>query len=293
MSSALLFLYTETPLHCGGAASAGAIDLPIQRETTTRLPVVWGQSLKGALRAHAQGIDGQNWTAVFGSPPPSAGAPDGGLVAGALRVNDARLVLLPAPTLRETFAWSTAGVPLTRLGRIVRLAGGPALPAPTPLMGGDALASGAGWEGAIALGDLAVTTKGSETIDEWAPWLAANALPASPEFAYFRERMLRNVIQTSDGVFTELAAHCVEVMARIQLNSDTKTVEHGPWFEEALPPETLLSSLLTWDGADHEVDALLGALDNQTINLGGSESVGRGLVWCRVFRGDRDPAGAA
>src|SRR5260370_27370386 len=74
MDNAVLFLYAESPIHAGGSDSLGAIDLPIQRECTTGLPVIWGQSVKGALRERAR----QAWTspgdpdveAVFGTAPP-------------------------------------------------------------------------------------------------------------------------------------------------------------------------------------------------------------------------------
>ena len=36
----LLFLYTETPLHVGSGSSLGTVDLPIQREHHTNLPMV-------------------------------------------------------------------------------------------------------------------------------------------------------------------------------------------------------------------------------------------------------------
>ncbi|HLY31875.1 MAG TPA: RAMP superfamily CRISPR-associated protein, partial [Ktedonobacterales bacterium] len=49
-AAALLFLYTETPLHAGTGASLGIVDLPIQREVHTQYPMIQGSSVKGALR---------------------------------------------------------------------------------------------------------------------------------------------------------------------------------------------------------------------------------------------------
>ena len=47
----LLGLYSVTPVHAGSGSELSAIDLPIQRERYTKFPIIWGQSLKGALRA--------------------------------------------------------------------------------------------------------------------------------------------------------------------------------------------------------------------------------------------------
>lgn len=44
-------IYTLTPLHAGSGSEISVIDLPIQRERHTGFPIVWGQSLKGALRS--------------------------------------------------------------------------------------------------------------------------------------------------------------------------------------------------------------------------------------------------
>lgn len=56
----LLFLYAETPLHPGSDTGVGAIDLPIQREAGTDLPVFHGSGIKGALRDAARETHGIN-----------------------------------------------------------------------------------------------------------------------------------------------------------------------------------------------------------------------------------------
>ena len=156
MTELLLYLYAESPVHAGAADSLGALDLPIQREATTAYPVIWGQSLKGALRQAATdaGWDRDLLTLVFGSPPPGAdsggaqnrgagaddAAPEGGqaggsrrqpaLTAGGLAVGDAQLVAMPVPTLQQTFAWATSGLALARLARKYRPLDVPPLPEP-------------------------------------------------------------------------------------------------------------------------------------------------------------------
>jgi CRISPR-associated protein Cmr4 len=120
MTEYLLYLYAESPVHTGAADSADVLDLPVQREAATGYPVIWGQSLKGALRQAAGDAD---WVeTVFGSAIQS---PDenGGTTEGGLAVGDAQLVAMPVPTLRSTFAWMTTEIALGRLARKLRRLG--------------------------------------------------------------------------------------------------------------------------------------------------------------------------
>ena len=121
MTHYLLYLYAESPVHTGAADSIDVIDLPVQREAATGYPVIWGQSLKGALR---QAASDAGWAdslteKVFGSAIERPDE-DGGTKAGTLAVGDAQLVAMPVPTLRRTFAWITSEIALARLGAEVQ-----------------------------------------------------------------------------------------------------------------------------------------------------------------------------
>ena len=59
MTEFLLYLYAESPVHTGAAGSLDVLDLPVQREAATGYPVIWGQSLKGALRQAAGDAEGR------------------------------------------------------------------------------------------------------------------------------------------------------------------------------------------------------------------------------------------
>jgi CRISPR-associated protein Cmr4 len=107
MDRALLFLYAETPVHVGADASTGALDLPIQREIGTGLPIIKAESLKGALRerfrpardqgvARDQAANRERWLRIFGAEPPAAGTRSAELRPGSLRVHEAQLVAFPA-----------------------------------------------------------------------------------------------------------------------------------------------------------------------------------------------------
>ena len=131
MTEFLLYLYAESPVHAGAADSVDVLDLPVQREASTGYPVIWGQSLKGALRQGAREAAGWDGlvTRVFGSEPGDRTG-DGGTTPGLLAVGDAQLVAMPVPTLRRTFAWVTSEIALGRLARKYRALGreAPAVP---------------------------------------------------------------------------------------------------------------------------------------------------------------------
>lgn len=159
---AMIIFYAETPLHAGSGVGLGAVDLPIQRERMSNLPMLQGSGIKGALRermrptepdslgARQKGRLNQDlFLAMFGpwvsgdkkpakhaqtrqaSPPepdPDAKAnqtptPRPDEFAGALSLLDARLLLFPVRTAFGGFAWLTCPFILERLQRDMAILG--------------------------------------------------------------------------------------------------------------------------------------------------------------------------
>lgn len=285
MTGALLFIYAESPLHPGGSESIGGIDLPIQREAATRLPTIWGSSLKGALRERvSEELGAAEVTEIFGSPPRAED-----LAQGQLAVGDARLVAFPVPTLQRSFAWATSPLALSRVARLAQLLV-MACPGATPAVAaGAALTANDDWTRLLAIGDGTFTPGLDQDVVDWANWLADQGLPATEPFAPFREKLRTDLVLVGEGDLSELTRECIELTARVALKSEEKSVDQGPWFEEHLPAETLLVSPLRWlsDGAaSRYADDLAEVLDGRIFVLGGNETVGKGLAWCRLVAGD-------
>ncbi len=297
----LLYLYAESPLHAGAADSAGVVDLPIQREAGTGYPVVWGQSLKGALRQAARdGGQDVAWrdndiASVFGSQPPG-GADAGSSQAGLLSVGDAQLVALPVPTLRHTFAWVTSDLALSRLARKhTLLPDGLREALPVPALAKDTgLAAHEAWygqENQEVIGPMLVSLGESTELAAWAARLARDAIGAGPGLEAFATKMRADLLAVGQDVMPELNRECTEVTARVQLNdgqedeAKRKTVEHGPFYSEYLPAETVLAASLSLrpDGLEELYAAeLVQLLHGRLIQVGGDETLGKGLVWCRM-----------
>lgn len=283
MKTAMLLWQAITPVHPGtGADSATDIDLPVAREGATGYPMIPASTLKGVLRdglglrpgdEDATDTHIQQARTRFGyaDRPDAQGNTRSG--AGDLTFTDARLLCLPVPSFAGTFALVTCPLILSRLDRDRRLMRFDPLPLPpSPGQEHDHLEARVTTEslldhhGRVILNDLDFTTHIDPTLTELCPELTGDPDAAAT--------LAQRLCLVDDDVFTFLAATSLEVTAHIRLDPDKKTVQKGAlWYEETLPAESLLTSLLISSSGD------LSVLEDQSwCQLGGRGTVGRGLV---------------
>ena len=260
MAVNLLFVHALSSLHPGTGQGVGAIDLPVARERATNLPFVGGSTLKGCLRAVYGGSDAK---AVFGESDSQ----------GRLQVGDARLLLLPIRSLGTTFVWATSPYVLRRFQRDCQLLGMANPPEKIGTPGKDeALTAGGlepfsiGGKAKLVLEDLDFDLR-QGAAKEWADWIAEQLFPADAEW---RGEFLKRFVVLPDENFDYLCEFATEVNAHIQIA--TEETENNLWYEETLPAETVLVSLLVADGAIPE------GLIPRTLQLGGNATTGQGLV---------------
>jgi CRISPR-associated protein Cmr4 len=293
-TTALLGLFAETSLHPGTGQSFGLIDLPIQREAHTDWPCVYGSAMKGALRARAEDLhsaEKQNgWIVdVFG---PEATGGKASEHAGALSVTDARLLLLPVRSLTGFYKWVTCPAILRRfrqdyrrlLGKAPFEAGNVPVPQDDQTQV-EAIVYQAG--GDLFLEEFRFRTRSAPqaldpVINAVAPLIGDDAQ------ALLRQRLT----VVSDDLFTHLARFATAVAAHIAIDNEHKTVKSGHlWYEETLPPDTVLYAGLVAMASRREASgldaaAILGHVKSlfpagdEYLQLGGNETVGMG--WCRV-----------
>jgi CRISPR-associated protein Cmr4 len=288
MTHYLLYLYAESPVHTGAADSIDVLDLPIQREAATGYPVIWGQSLKGALRqAASDAVWGDRLKEVFGSAIEHPDE-DGSTTPGTLAVGDAQLVAMPVPALRHTFAWLTSEIALSRLARKYKVLkrNVPELPAVRSDTG--AAASDA-WiqDDNEVLGPCLVRLGSSrdEKLAAWAERIAADVFAPADAFQPFARKLHDDLVLVGSDIVPVLLRECTEQAVRIQL-SESKTVENGPFYSEYLPAETIMAAQLTLrDDGDTEDNkrALRELLHEQLLQVGGDETLGKGLMWGRML----------
>ncbi|HIP72467.1 MAG TPA: type III-B CRISPR module RAMP protein Cmr4, partial [Anaerolineae bacterium] len=241
MNAKLVFVYALTPLHPGTGRGIGVIDLPVARETATGIPYLPGSSFKGVLRD--QCLDKNMRKSLFG--PDTDNASDH---AGAVQFSDQRLLLMPVRSLAGTFAWVTSPFVLRRFAREHEGAG---------LNGCPPLADVAGEQTAvistesklvvrndhIILEDLKLQKDKKQNANAWAETLGGLIFPDDAEWQTFLKERLCVV---HDDIFSFLLETATELIARVRINDDSKTVQTGGlWYEEALPAETILSGVIT------------------------------------------------
>ena len=295
----LLSLHALTSVHWGAGASIGTVDLPIQRERHTDWPNGAGSALKGVLRdACREGIqqNGDRKAAdehkaikcLFGSA--KSGSEESN--AGALSVTDARLLAMPVRSLKGVFAWISCPTVIDRLKRDASLAG-LSLPADPyePTEQHACVTSNCPLKVSnnsyLQLDDE--TLKISATnVDALATWIANNCLPDSDEYRSTRDRFVRQFVVVPDNVFTHFSKYATEVVARIGLDYNTRTVKTGALFyQELLPAESLMYSVLlvnrsrVANDSGIEIDSLTslqGLLKSvRTLQVGGDETTGKGF----------------
>jgi CRISPR-associated protein Cmr4 len=236
--------------------------------------------------------------AVFGPESDEADAH-----AGALSPGDARLLLFPVRSLVGVFAWTTCRTVLSRLQRDLAASG---------------QGSSATWtldnlpdnSEAWTVDDKSVVANGNVVLEEFsfkatvhadvetiAAWLAKNALPQTDDYQYFREKLQTSLVILPEDAFRDFTQFATEVVTRIRIDQEKRTVAEGAlWTEEYLPSDTVLYAPLhasrprTTNGPAgwHDAGAVLQFVRNlnlDRIQLGGDETVGRGIVKLHVNGG--------
>ena len=315
-NTTMLYLYVETPLHAGVGSGLSSIDLPIQRERTTQYPMIQGSGIKGKLRSAAYAAmkaKEPTWTEgeiaiVFG--PEKEGSDH----AGALIAGDARILLFPVRSLNGVFAYTTSYDILNRFMRDITRGGGnldwklsdepkgdnrPALVTADSRVASD---------NTLVLEEFSFIAQQDSEVTKIAKWIAENALPqANPssqidEYAYWRAKVKNSLVVLPEDDFRDFALYATEIITRVRIDRDKKTVERGAlWTEEHLPTDTLLYVPIyatdsrksddvtnTSNGNDKvkmkqaiQILAKAKSLQdsqNGYLQLGGDETVGRGMV---------------
>lgn len=283
MAVKLVFLQALSSLHAGTGQGVGTIDLPVARERATNLPIVPGSSIKGVLRAAVRKdfADDDDWLRIFGKQDR----------AGRLQVSDGRLLLLPVRCLGATFVWTTSPYVLRRFLRDGEAAAVRGVPAEVPAPPKDAaglssrdplLDYGSGARLVLEDLDFAVDEKSEALTKKWGQWLANNLFPAEADW---REEFQRRFAVVDDQSFAFLAEHATEVNAHIEIGKDGVVKSGALWYEETLPAETVLASIMRGeldDIGDKDTDAwkilLSGQGPHRFVQLGGNATTGQGLV---------------
>ena len=288
-------MVAQTSIHAGSGQALSVIDLPIQREGHTHHPVIFGSSLKGALRYRANQVMSVNsldadedktdknlFFTVFG--PDTQGAQDNSH-AGAIMVSDARLLLLPIRSLNGYFKWVTSPALLRRYDNDRDRAGLDKLSLDLESFKDEEALVASSSESTLFLEEYALTPKSASTVEKWIEVLAKDT-------EIHQQVLTDQLVVVTDDMFSFLAQNATQVNAHIALD-ENKTVKKGAlWYEETLPPETVMYSLImctdsrrsnTSMSSEEVAEVLTHQVlpeSNRYLQVGGNETVGMG--WFQV-----------
>ncbi|ATQ82762.1 type III-B CRISPR module RAMP protein Cmr4 [Moraxella osloensis] len=277
----IMNMVAQTSIHAGAGQALSVIDLPIQRESHTQFPVIFGSSLKGALRFRASQVlnDNKKLVNVFGADSQSEDT-----FAGAIMISDAKLLLLPVRSLNGYFKWVTCPALLRRYANDCERAGVNAenLANLNLNINQTEVLVVENKSDKLFLEEFLLSVKVDNTLQAVAKFIAEN-------FKLDETAVNEQLAVVSDDMFTYLAQNSTPVNAHIALD-ENKTVKKGAlWYEETLPSDTVMYSLISCTSSrgkkedklepQQVADVLTGEVlpqDNRYLQVGGNETVGMG-----------------
>ena len=271
-----------TPIHVGTGQQFGAVDLPIQRDTLG-YPVIYSPSFKGALKQACvqknnemvevkagggrlihRAKDGGECSRLFGSDM----RPESGI--GNVSLTDLRLLFIPARSAERGPVYLTTHYMIDSILELLRLAGGAGQGISQEL---SALKDGGeGQKMVNVMGISNLPLRGISKDSELAKLFAGSSL-----YKHLLEQGVAVAGDSVSGVDSSiLVDRALMRVTRNRLDLLRKTVVQGAlWTEEYIPHGSVFLGLaMEADGG-----SLAGALGGDFyLNLGGKESIGRGLL---------------
>jgi CRISPR-associated protein Cmr4 len=139
-----------------------------------------------------------------------------------------------------------------------------------------------------------------------ADWLATNALPRADDYAYFRDKLEKDLVLLSDDELHYFVVNSTVVEPHVKIDDVSGTADGGALFyTENLPPESLLFTVLMASQErykkDQKPDDCMDAtqimttlvdgnqnwkaLQGRMVQFGGDATTGRGQIVCSIIGG--------
>ncbi|MEN3045314.1 MAG: type III-B CRISPR module RAMP protein Cmr4, partial [Candidatus Hydrothermales bacterium] len=234
--------------------------------------------------------------------------PEGGEShAGAISITDARILLFPVKSLKGVFAWITCPLVLERFKRDLEFVGiknstfskFSNFPENTiPYDSKIEIKTQNGTSSKIVLEEFTFEVENSQHTTEIAQKLSDIIFPNDPSYAFWKEKLKRDLVILSDDDFKHFVKSSTEVITRTKIDNDTGTVQTGAlWTEEYLPQDTIMYSIVMFtqprvkdndkkgifkrNNTDEEVISIVDFFTigiPEVIQVGGNQTIGKGLM---------------
>ncbi|MGQ4648923.1 type III-B CRISPR module RAMP protein Cmr4 [Lyngbya aestuarii] len=276
-----IYLYLLSPLHTGGTTQEGNL-VGIARESHTNLPYIPSSTIRGRLRASVgrEPVEKRiKQVQLFG--PELKDTQDKNfleyyeaetdkkltqLEQGDIWVGDGSILWLPVPSFSHGVVWVSCPLLLQRWAKFNSGVTIPAdystnLPKKSPIYLKDAIIQGS-------------------KLQTWQEQDWQKFVPQTPEAS-----SIKRVLVLPDQHCATLIQMSLWRQVKVKLNQH-KSVEDGFRYEEAIPPDTLM--YFPW-GTTYQANGtakasrtsfedILKTQENQILQIGGQESLGRGFV---------------
>ena len=310
--SRMYVVHCLTPVHIGKGQGVGAVDLPMIREKTTNWPYLPGSSVKGVHREYYRSRlqKSEKWlNGAFGTQS-GRGIPTDAETdlqedhgnAGALVMTDARILAFPVASHYGTFAYVTCPLVLKRLERDMT-AGRIAMPkldwrsiekllqAEYVIVSSEEkLVERSSQSPKIYIDEFVSKAKKEPSFADWGDWLVRQLYSSmvSEDVEVSRSTLQERLALVSDEDFQYFVEMCSEIVPRIRINENMKTVVDGAlWNEEYLPAESILYGLIWCDPVlNRSANISLNEMPEETfLQIGGNATVGKGRIRCCYVKG--------
>jgi len=274
MKNTLIALHAQTSIHAGTGQNTGSVDLPIQRESHSDYPCIYGSGMKGALRACANQRGLNNIEGLFGKEASDKG------FSGALLISDARLLLLPVRSLTTQFRWVTCPAILQRLKQDAKRYGNEYTFQVPTVEDNRVIIPHELTPSKLYLEEYCFTSSSNQDLSG-----LIDVLAQFIEHENAKNALQQQLAIISNNDFNYLCKYATPVRARNVLNK--QKISENLWYEESLPPETVMymgvcaddvrqsDSTVTADAVLKKFTGLFDS-DNPWLQVGGNETVGMG-----------------
>jgi len=249
-----VFYHVLTPMHIGSGTTLSLIDLPIQREVHTDFPVMPSSAIKGVIRAS---FNEQEQEDIFGK----------GDEEGKVIFTDGKILLFPVKSLKGVFVWITSPYVLERFKRDTEIN------VEIPKVEKD---------NAVVSSNKVLMNNNNLVLEEFTFNATINENLKKLKEIIKCEIDESKIAVVSDDVFKFFVKNYTEVNARIKIDQEKGTVQNGGlWYEELLPAETVFYGCIgarKKEEHKEQLNKVIGKINNQTLQFGGDETLGRGFT---------------
>lgn len=279
----LLFIKAYTPLHVGvGRGEKTYVDLPIQRDEYG-YPVIWGSSLKGAIKANLD----QSVRLYLGSEPGVTPTKPSAAV-----FLDARLLLIPVRVLDRVWSYATSINLLSMFNKYIEVLSSMGeqrklsqlelfnLPRDKALVSKKELVR----DGKVMVNEVELEAGVYEKVLEHTR--LDKVLPQDIISTVNDKGLV--ILPDVENTDLRVINRSIMIQYRVRLKREEKVVEEGGlWSEEYVPMESVFASVIlcrdakinnTDKKASEVCNDIVSRLNGRFVYVGGKESIGKGLV---------------